>query len=105
LDEEIDYSSYVPEEALEEIREYEEEVKGRRHRKKNYPTSRDIVETVKEIALTVRGIHPHDFPEIVLQALRDKGFDTSYVTVKRIWRTYEKLVREGVIPDTLGVVY
>lgn len=102
---EIDYSEYIPEEALKEIREYEEEVKSRRRVRRNYPTSRDIVETVKEVALTIRGIHPHDFPEIVLQALKDKGFDTSYVTIKRIWRTYEKLVREGVIPDTLGVVY
>ncbi len=101
---EIDYSNYIPEDVLEEIREYEEEVKGRRRRRKNYPTSKVIVETVKEAALSVRGIHPHDFPSIVLQILRDRGYDVEYVTIKRIWRIYEKLVRSGVIPDTLRVV-
>ncbi len=102
---EIDYSEYIPEDLLEEIKRYEEEIRSGRRKKRNYPSSRDIVETVREAALSARGIHPDEFPDIVLQLLREKGFDTSYVTVKRIWRVYEKLIRMGVIPDTLGVVY
>ncbi len=100
--EEIDYSQYIPEDLLEEIKEYERET--RRKGKKKYPSSRDIVETVKEAALMARGIHPDEFPDLVIQLLQEKGFDTSYVTVKRIWRVYENLVRRGVIPDTLHVV-
>lgn len=99
---EIDYSEYVPEDLLEEIKEYEKE--NKRRGKKVFPSSRDIVETVKEASLMARGIHPDEFPDIVLNLLREKGFDTRYVTVKRIWRVYENLVRRGVIPDTLRVV-
>jgi predicted transcriptional regulator len=101
---EIDYSSYVPEDLLREIEEYEEQYKKTGRRRKNYPSSRDIVEAVREAALKSRGIHPDDFPRIVIETLKDKGFDTELVTVKRVWRIYEKLVRTGVIPDTLGVL-
>ncbi len=104
VEEEIDYSEIVPEDVLEEIEEYEEKTDRWKTRKK-YPSSRDIVEAVKEAALHARGIHPDEFPDIVYQILWEQGFDTRYVTVKRIWRTYEKLVRTGVIPDTLHVVY
>jgi hypothetical protein len=100
--EEKDYSEYIPEDVLEEIREYEEE--GTVRKKKPFPSSRDIVEAVKEAALIARGIHPDEFPDLVLRILEEKGFDTRFVTVKRIWRTYENLVRRGVIPDTLHVV-
>ncbi len=101
---EIDYSQYIPEDLLEEIEEYEKEIRAGKRKKRNYPSSRDIVLAVKEAALKARGLHPDDFPRIVLEILEEQGFDTSYVTVKRIWRVYEKLVRSGVIPDTLGVV-
>ncbi len=99
-----DYSNYIPDDALEEIREYEEEIREGKRRRKHYPSSRDLVEAVKEAALRARGLHPDDFPSLVIEILREKGFDTDLVTIKRIWRTYEKLVRTGVIPDTLGVV-
>ncbi len=101
---EKDIANYIPEDVLEEILEYEEQHRGRKKKHKPYPSSRDIVEAVEEAALKARGIHPDNFPELVLEILREKGFDTSHVNIKRIWRTYEKLVREHVIPDTLGVV-
>ena len=100
--EEIDYSEYLPEDLLQEIMEYEEE--NKRRGKRVFPSSRDIVEAVKEAALMARGIHPDEFPDLVLKILKEQGFDTRYVTVKRIWRVYENLVRRGVIPDTLRVV-
>ena len=49
-------------------------------------------------------IHPNDFPSLVLKILEDRGYDVRHVTVKRIWRTYEMLVRKGVISDVLHVV-
>jgi hypothetical protein len=97
-----DYSEYVPEDVLEEIREYGG--RGTAKRKKPFPSSRDIVEAVKEAALIARGIHPDEFPDLVFRILEERGFDTRFVTIKRIWRTYENLVRRGVIPDTLHVV-
>ncbi len=94
---------YVPEDVLREVLEEEEKsVKGRK--KRNYPSSRDIVEAVIEAAKMARGTHPDEFPDLVLQILEDKGFDTRHVTVKRIWSTYENLVRRGVIRDVLHVM-
>jgi len=93
---------YVPEDVLEEI--LEEERRITKKKKSPYPSSRDIVEAVIEAARMARGIHPDEFPELVIKILEDRGFDTRHVTVKRIWGTYESLVRRGVIRDTLGVI-
>jgi len=99
----------VPEDVLEELREIEEEIeaeiKGRGgRRKRRYPSSRDIAEAVREAALQARGMDPQDFPQLVREILEAKGFYTGLVNDRRIWRTYETLVRRRVIPDTLGVV-
>ncbi len=98
----------IPEDVLEDLREIAEEIaaeaRGRRRGKRKLPSTRDIAEAVAEAALRARGVPPEEFPNIVLEILEEQGFDTRYVTVKRIWRTYESLVRRGVIPDTLGVV-
>jgi hypothetical protein len=94
----------VPEDVLEEVLEAEKEViEDRRKRKKPYPSSRDIVEAVVEAVRTFSG-HPDEFPDFVLEILKSKGFDVRHVTVKRIWRTYEMLVRKGVIGDKLRVL-
>ena len=99
-----DYADYLPEDVLEEVLEAERELLERRwKRKKPYPSSRDVVEAVVEAVRTFTG-HPDEFPDYVIELLRSKGFDTRHVTVKRIWSTYEKLVRKGVIGDRLGVV-
>ncbi len=99
---EKDWSEYIPEDVLKEI-----ETEERKHKKRGnvkYPSSRDVVEAVIEASKIARGIHPNDFPNLVLKILEDKGFDISHVTLKRIWRTYELLVRKGVISDVLHVV-
>ncbi len=93
---------YIPEDVLEEV--LEEERKQRMKKKTPYPSSRDIAEAVIEAAKMAQGIHPDEFPDLVLKILEDQGFDTRHVTVKRIWNTYESLVRRGVIRDTLGVI-
>ncbi len=97
----------IPEDVIEEIREAEEEVgreSGRVRRKRRYPSARDIAEAVREVALMARGVDPSEFPQMVLEHLESQGFYTGLVNERRIWRTYETLVRRGVIPDTLGVV-
>ncbi len=99
----FDYSDYVPEDMLEEVLEYEKSVKRGKSRVR-YPSSKDIVEAVKVAAERARGVHPHDFPEIVYRVLEEWGFSTKFVTIKRIWRTYETLVLRGIIRDVLNVV-
>lgn len=94
----------IPDDVLEEVLEAEKELlPGREKRKKPYPSSRDIVEAVVEAVRTFSG-HPDEFPDYVLELLKSKGFDVRHVTVKRIWRTYEMLVRKGVIGDKLRVL-
>ncbi len=93
----------IPEDVLEEVLEEEERPSGGKG-KSRYPSARDIVEAVKTVALTYRA-DPEGFPETVIKYLEEQGFDPRHVTVKRIWRTYEKLVRTGQMRDTLGVVW
>ncbi len=102
----FDYSEFVPEDVLEEVLEAEgrERGKGGRGGRARFPSSRDIVEAVIEAAGRAAGIHPDDFPDLVYSVLREKGFDTRFVTVRRIWRVYESLVLRGRIRDVLGVV-
>lgn len=104
LENSIDYARYVPEDVLKEIIEYEEKSRVKHSRKKRaYPSSRDIVEAVIEASSQACSIHPDEFPDMVFRILEEKGFSTRYVTVKRIWRTYEMLVKRGVLRDVLNV--
>ncbi len=93
---------YVPDDVLREVLEQEERPRKRR-RRLPYPSGRDIAEAVEEASRIFSG-HPDEFPEFVLEVLRDKGFYVGHVTIKRIWRTYESLVRRGVMGDRLGVM-
>lgn len=95
---------YIPEDVLKEVLEEEARMKEEKKRRSDYPSSRDIVEAVIEAAKMARGIHPDEFPNIVLDILRDRGFNVKFVTIKRIWSTYESLVRRRVIRDVLGVI-
>jgi len=95
---EIDYSELIPEDLLEEIRRYEREEKSKE--KVQFPSSRDIVEAMKAASLVSKGgIHPDEFPEVVANMLREKGFDTRFVSAKRVWKVYENLVERGIIPE------
>jgi hypothetical protein len=49
-------------------------------------------------------VKPEQFYDKVKAKLEDRGFNTSYMTVKRVWRAYEEMVRKGRIYDVLGVV-
>lgn len=98
----------IPEDVLEELeeaqKEIEREIGGGARRRRRYPSTRDIAEAVREVALMSRGSDPSEFPEMVREYLERQGFYVGLVTDKRVWRVYETLVRRRVIPDTLGVV-
>lgn len=96
---------YIDEEILEEISMAEAEILGKnKKRKKPYPSNKDLVVAIVEAVKLFHG-HPDEFVDYVLEILENRGFDVRHVTVKRIWRLYEMLVRKGVISDKLGVVY
>ena len=72
--------------------------------KKPYPRNEDVRRAIVEVLSRSPGIHPSELPQLVIDSLRGKGFFTGHLTVKRVWRLYEEMVREGRIPDILGVV-
>jgi len=93
---------WVPEEALREV--LEEIEKERRVRKvnKRRPTRKDLMKVIVE-ALSA-GPSPQEFVDVVYEILEQKGFETKFTNVKRIWRTYEEMVKKGFIQDYLDVV-
>ena len=96
----------IPEDALGDVLEFEKglrESRARARRRRRLPTRRALAEAVAEAASLFYG-HPDEFPDLVYRLLEEKGYDTGKITVKRIWSTYEELVRRRVIGDRLGVV-
>lgn len=73
-------------------------------RKKGYPHTSDIVEAIMEILANEVYVKPEQFYDKVRTKLEAKGFKTSYMTIKRVWRVYEEMVRKGRVYDVLGVV-
>jgi len=94
----------VPEDALREALEDEPKRRGRRRgRRLRPPTRGELARVVAEAVALYYG-HPDGFPDFVYELLESRGFSPRRVTVKRIWATYEELVRRGVVGDRLGVV-
>ncbi|NPA04771.1 MAG: hypothetical protein GXO09_01570 [Crenarchaeota archaeon] len=98
----------APDDVIEEVLEEERRAgllqHGRRRgRRLPYPHGSDIARAVREAAAMYIG-HPDGFPDLVYELLKARGFYTGFVTVKRIWRTYERLVKKGVMRDVLGVI-
>lgn len=102
MKEEPDYSEFIPKDLIDEMEMYQKENKSKE--KPRFPSSRDIVEAVKNASMLAKGLHPEEFPEIVIKLLKENGLDTRFVTVKRIWRVYQNLVERGIIPDVFGIV-
>ncbi len=104
MSEEIPGINNIPEEVLREV----EEAEGRRERQRRgrrgrRPARSDIMRAVAEV---VSGplIRPEDFPDLVRERLKREGFDTTQLSDKRIWATYEEMVKKGRLRDYLGVV-
>jgi len=73
-------------------------------RRRGYPHTSDIMEAIMEVLAKEVYVRPDQFYDKVKAKLEDKGFNTSYMTVKRVWRAYEEMVRKGRIYDVLDVV-
>ncbi len=75
-----------------------------RGRKLPYPHNKDIEEAIRRVIAKKPYLRPEEFYDEVIRELREMGFYPGLVTVKRVWRIYEEMVRKGRIPDVLGVV-
>ena len=85
------------------MREVLEQLKDESPRKvnKRRPTRKDLMKVILE-ALK-EDPRPQDFPDFVYDLLEAKGFNVRFTSVKRIWETYEMMVKKGFIDDVLGV--
>lgn len=72
--------------------------------KKPYPRDGDVQKAIIEAISINPLVKPIEFCDEVKRVLEDKGFYTGLLTIKRIWRIYEKMVKKGVIYDYLDVV-
>ena len=73
-------------------------------RRRGYPHTSDVAEAIMDVLADEAYVRPYQFYDKVKAKLEGKGFNTSYVTVKRVWRVYEDIARKGRIYDVLGVV-
>jgi hypothetical protein len=73
-------------------------------RKKGYPHNSDIIEVIMEILNKEIFIKPEDFYDKIRAKLEEKGFKTSFLTTKRVWRIYEEMVKKKIIYDFLEVM-
>ena len=99
----------VEEDVIEDLEESLEEVEGlrrsRRKKKLRYPSSREVYDAVKEAVRSISPeLNPADFPEVVREILRSRGYYTGFVSDRRVWRAYRILVSKRAIPDVLGVM-
>ena len=94
---------WVPEDVLKEVLEEEERLKPRRKRvNKRRPTRKDLMEAIT-VALSDIS-KPYELPDRVYEVLEQRGFTTRFTSVKRIWETYEYMVKKGFLLDVLGVM-
>ncbi len=94
---------WFPEDVLEEVlREINKEYKKERVNKKR-PTRKDLMKAILE-ALKLEP-SPQEFVDVVFEILEQQGFNTKFTTVKRIWLTYETMVKKGFIADVLDVCH
>ncbi|MEM4575919.1 MAG: hypothetical protein QW701_00505 [Candidatus Nezhaarchaeales archaeon] len=73
-------------------------------RKKGYPHTSDVIRTIMKVLADESYVKPESFYDKVKAKLEAEGFKTSYLTIKRVWRTYEEMVTKGIIYDVLNVV-
>ena len=96
----------LPGDVLEDLRREtgRRKSRGAQSRKKRRPTRRELDSIVARAVNYYLPDHPLEFTEVVRNLLREEGYDDSAITDKRIWESYERMVRKGWISDRLGVV-
>jgi len=69
-----------------------------------YPRNKDIEKAILHVLNSYATLSPQEFVPVVKHELARRGFFVGLVTEKRIWRLYEKLVKEGTTLDYLDVI-
>ncbi|RLE59690.1 MAG: hypothetical protein DRJ49_01575 [Thermoprotei archaeon] len=72
--------------------------------RRKYPRNRDIEESILRVLSQVLVLHPDELPSTVITDLESRGFNTTFVSIKRIWRIYRDMVLKGKIYDVLHVL-
>ncbi len=90
----------IPEDVLEEIKEYEEKFLRPRVRgaKKKFPSNEDVAEAIKIVSGgTITRANIENLYEAVKKYLEEQGFDTTFLSESRFWRLVTSLARKGAI--------
>ncbi len=104
MGEEIPGINNIPDDVLKEVEEAEESMKRQRRRRRGMrPARSDIMRAVAEVASGPL-IRPEDFPDLVRERLKREGFDVTHLSDKRVWATYEDMVKRGKLRDYLRVI-
>ncbi|MDH5816194.1 MAG: hypothetical protein QE164_05435 [Candidatus Nezhaarchaeota archaeon] len=73
-------------------------------RRKGYPHTSDVMRAIMKVLASGKYVRLEDFYDEVRAELESEGFRTSYLTVKRVWRVYEEMVKKGFMYDVFNVV-
>ncbi|UXD21361.1 hypothetical protein IPA_03410 [Ignicoccus pacificus DSM 13166] len=94
--------TWAPDDVIKEVlEEIEKEEKKRKKVNRRRPTRKDLMRAILEALKEEVG--PQDFVDLVYDILEERGFNVKFTNVKRIWGTYEMMVKKGFIEDVLGV--
>ncbi|MEM1545274.1 MAG: hypothetical protein QXY40_01360 [Candidatus Methanomethylicia archaeon] len=72
--------------------------------KRKYPYGKDLMNAIRSVIYEYFLVDPQTFYETVIDKLSKEGFNTKHITVKRVWRIYEEMVKKKMIDDALSVV-
>lgn len=94
------YYDFIPEEVIQEIREYEEKIdrKSKGRSKTRFPSNEDVVDAIMKITGGVLTKHNVEtLYDNVIEYLKNQGFNTSALTESRVERLVNSLIRRGVL--------
>ncbi len=72
--------------------------------RQKHPHNKDVMNAIRSIIHGCFLVEPQVFYEVVIDKLSKEGFNIKHITVKRVWRVYEEMVRKKIIDDVLSVV-
>ena len=95
----------VPEDVIEDLMEASRRRTPRRTgRRRRRPTRRELMSVGASVIESKPWIKPSEFVDEVLSELEKRGFDAAAINERRVWMTYEEMVRKGFLRDVLGVL-
>ncbi|MEM1538211.1 MAG: hypothetical protein QXK12_05880 [Candidatus Nezhaarchaeales archaeon] len=72
--------------------------------KLSYPRNNDVKKAVLKAVTQGLAPYPQELYEEVVKILEEDGYCCMHLNVRRVWRAYEELIKEGRMNDWYGVV-